>query len=367
MRETRRSADRAGRGRAHAPPDRRRHRPYRRHPGPGRAGADARRRAQGCARLRASTASSARSSAPPKPRPSRPPKRAAEKLIHVKLDDGAIVAARRNAPAPRRHRSLRRPDRRRCRRSGASRAARSLRRHPGGTSCRRPLTLAARARIEKEPNYTYVSARLLLDAHAPRGAQVPRPAAVAPHLRGNEGPLPRILPRVHRSAPPSSSWSTPSWRTTTSSVWARRCCPSATCKFDYLGLQTLYDRYFIHSNKVRFELPQAFFMRVAMGLAIERSRPRSPRHRVLQPAVVSFDFMSSTPTLFNSGTLRPQLSSCYLTTVPDDLRRHLRRDPRQRHAVASLPAAWATTGRRCAAWAPTSRAPTASPTASCRS
>jgi len=88
--------------------------------------------------------------------------------------------------------------------------------------------------------------------------------------------------------------------------------------FNYLGLQTLYDRYFIHSGKIRFELPQAFFMRVAMGLAINEV-DRETRAIEFYNLLSSFDFMSSTPTLFNSGTLRPQMSSCYLTTVPDAL------------------------------------------------
>ena len=89
-------------------------------------------------------------------------------------------------------------------------------------------------------------------------------------------------------------------------------------QFTYLGLQTLYDRYFIHSNEVRFELPQIFFMRVAMGLAV-REDDRNARAIEFYRLLSSFDYMSSTPTLFNAGTLRPQLSSCYLTTVPDDL------------------------------------------------
>lgn len=89
-------------------------------------------------------------------------------------------------------------------------------------------------------------------------------------------------------------------------------------QFTYLGLQTLYDRYFIHHHDTRFELPQAFFMRVAMGLAINEVQ-REARAIEFYKLLSSFDFMSSTPTLFNSGTLRPQLSSCYLTTVPDDL------------------------------------------------
>jgi ribonucleoside-diphosphate reductase alpha chain len=89
-------------------------------------------------------------------------------------------------------------------------------------------------------------------------------------------------------------------------------------QFKYLGLQTLYDRYFLHVEERRIELPQTFFMRVAMGLAmneIEREERAIEFYRLLS----SFDYMTSTPTLFNAGTIRPQLSSCYLTTIPDDL------------------------------------------------
>ncbi len=89
--------------------------------------------------------------------------------------------------------------------------------------------------------------------------------------------------------------------------------------FNYLGLQTLYDRYFIHHKETRFELPQAFFMRVAMGLAINETN-REEKAVEFYNLISSFDFMCSTPTLFNSGTLRPQLSSCYLSTLPDDLK-----------------------------------------------
>ncbi|MCM5678715.1 ribonucleoside-diphosphate reductase subunit alpha [Schlegelella sp. S2-27] len=89
-------------------------------------------------------------------------------------------------------------------------------------------------------------------------------------------------------------------------------------QFDYLGLQTLYDRYFLHVDSERIELPQAFFMRVAMGLALGEI-DREARAIEFYEVLSSFDFMSSTPTLFNSGTRRSQLSSCYLTTVPDDL------------------------------------------------
>ncbi|RZL00129.1 MAG: ribonucleoside-diphosphate reductase subunit alpha, partial [Rubrivivax sp.] len=88
--------------------------------------------------------------------------------------------------------------------------------------------------------------------------------------------------------------------------------------FDYLGLQTLYDRYFLHTEGQRIEMPQAFFMRVAMGLSLNEI-DREARAIEFYEVLSSFDFMSSTPTLFNAGTRRSQLSSCYLTTVPDDL------------------------------------------------
>jgi len=89
-------------------------------------------------------------------------------------------------------------------------------------------------------------------------------------------------------------------------------------QFDYLGLQTLYDRYFLHIEEARIELPQAFFMRVAMGLALNEI-DREERAIEFYEVLSTFDFMSSTPTLFNAGTRRSQLSSCYLTTVSDDL------------------------------------------------
>lgn len=89
--------------------------------------------------------------------------------------------------------------------------------------------------------------------------------------------------------------------------------------FDYLGLQTLYDRYFLHENEVRYELPQQFFMRVAMGLCLNEDNPTQRAQEAYAEALSVFNYMSSTPTLFNAGTLHPQMSSCYLTTIPDDL------------------------------------------------
>ena len=96
--------------------------------------------------------------------------------------------------------------------------------------------------------------------------------------------------------------------------------PERDMQFTYLGLQTLYDRYFIHEQDTRYELPQTFFMRVAMGLALrEPAKIREEKAISFYLLLSSFDYMSSTPTLFNAGTTRPQLSSCYLTTIPDNL------------------------------------------------
>ena len=106
-------------------------------------------------------------------------------------------------------------------------------------------------------------------------------------------------------------------------------------QFNYLGLQTLYDRYFLHINETRIEMPQAFFMRVAMGLALNEI-DREARAIEFYQLLSSFDFMSSTPTLFNSGTRRSQLSSCYLTTVSDDLD-GIRRRPGQRLDQCACP------------------------------
>jgi len=88
--------------------------------------------------------------------------------------------------------------------------------------------------------------------------------------------------------------------------------------FTYQGLQVLYDRCFLHHDEVRFELPQVMFMRVAMGLALEED-DREARAIAFYELLSSLDYMPATPTLLNAGTLRSQLSSCYLTTVPDDL------------------------------------------------
>jgi ribonucleoside-diphosphate reductase alpha chain len=179
------------------------------------------------------------------------------------------------------------------------------------------LTLSARAMIEKEPNYTYVSARLLTDAMRHEALKFLGMAESRPTFEEMKELYPDYFREyIHRAAKLELLDS----KLTTYDLdrLGKALLGDRDARFDYLGLQTLYDRYFIHSNKVRFELPQAFFMRVAMGLAINEA-DREGRAIEFYQLLSSFDFMSSTPTLFNSGTQRPQLSSCYLTTVPDDL------------------------------------------------
>jgi ribonucleoside-diphosphate reductase alpha chain len=179
------------------------------------------------------------------------------------------------------------------------------------------LTLSARAMIEKEPNYTYVSARLLTDSMRHEAMKFLGLAESRPtfeEMKGLYGEYFREY--VHKAA----KLELLDIKLTTYDLdrLGAALLPERDQHFDYLGLQTLYDRYFIHSNRVRFELPQAFFMRVAMGLAINEL-DREGRAIEFYTLLSSFDFMSSTPTLFNAGCPRPQLSSCYLTTVPDDL------------------------------------------------
>ena len=179
------------------------------------------------------------------------------------------------------------------------------------------VTLAARARIEKEPNYTYVSARLLLDGLRHEALKFLNQAETRPTFEEMKGLYPDYFRAyIHKAV--ELELLDPKLALYDLDALGKALLADRDQKFDYLGLQTLYDRYFIHSNKVRFELPQAFFMRVAMGLAINEI-DREARAIEFYQLLSSFDFMSSTPTLFNSGTLRPQLSSCYLTSVPDSL------------------------------------------------
>jgi ribonucleoside-diphosphate reductase alpha chain len=176
---------------------------------------------------------------------------------------------------------------------------------------RKSAVLSARALIEKDPAYSYVTARLLL--HTIRREVLGEEALQAEMKRRYAEYFPQFVARGIRAELLDERLANFDLKRLGAALDASR-----DLKFGYLGLQTLYDRYFLHIQGTRIELPQAFFMRVAMGLALNEI-DRETRAIEFYNVLSSFDFMSSTPTLFNSGTLRSQLSSCYLTTVSDDL------------------------------------------------
>jgi ribonucleoside-diphosphate reductase alpha chain len=171
--------------------------------------------------------------------------------------------------------------------------------------------LAARTLIERDPDYTFATARLLLHTIVKEviGEEVPSSEMGARYAD--------YFPQFIKKGVQNELLDEKMQQFDLARLGAAL-KPERDLQFDYLGLQTLYDRYFLHVRKTRIELPQAFFMRVAMGLSLNEI-DRETRAIEFYEILSSFDFMSSTPTLFNSGTLRSQLSSCYLTTVPDAL------------------------------------------------
>ncbi|WP_137971541.1 ribonucleoside-diphosphate reductase subunit alpha [Pseudomonas sp. F(2018)] len=179
------------------------------------------------------------------------------------------------------------------------------------------LVMTARTLVEREPNYSYVTARLLMDNIRAEALGFLDIASSATHHE---------MADLYAKALPAYVEKGSEFELIDAKLkeydlekLGRAINHERDQQFTYLGLQTLYDRYFIHKDGIRFELPQVFFMRVAMGLAIEEPKNREERAIEFYNLLSSFDYMASTPTLFNAGTLRPQLSSCYLTTVPDDL------------------------------------------------
>ncbi|MBI4357352.1 MAG: ribonucleoside-diphosphate reductase subunit alpha [Gammaproteobacteria bacterium] len=180
----------------------------------------------------------------------------------------------------------------------------------------RALIMSTRAWVEREPNYSYVAARLLLDEL--RQEALPfLGLASQPSQKAMNSYYPTCLVAFIRKGIELEHLD-PRLETFNLQKLGEAICGERDQQFTFLGLQTLYDRYFLHHQEIRFELPQVFFMRVAMGLALNE-REKEEKAILFYHVLSSFDFMSSTPTLFNSGTLRSQLSSCYLTTVPDDL------------------------------------------------
>lgn len=181
---------------------------------------------------------------------------------------------------------------------------------------RKALIMSARTKIEAEPNYSFVAARLLLDDLMSEGCKF-----LGLSAPDNDKEKAVVYPQafikfIHKGV--ELELLSPELKEFDLDLLAKSLKMDQDLQFTYLGLQTLYDRYFIHERDVRFELPQVFFMRVAMGLALKEPQ-KNERAIEFYNLLSSFDYMCSTPTLFNSGTLRSQLSSCFLTTVPDDL------------------------------------------------
>lgn len=178
------------------------------------------------------------------------------------------------------------------------------------------LIMSARTKIEIEPNYSFVAARLLLnDLHYEALKFLTLPMT---HTDEEKVTLyPQVFQKFIEVGIEHELLSE-ELRSFDLDRLGQALKIERDRQFTYLGLQTLYDRYFIHHRGTRFELPQIFLMRVSMGLAI-KEKDKNQRAIEFYDLLSSFDYMSSTPTLFNSGTPRPQLSSCYLTHVPDDL------------------------------------------------
>ena len=181
---------------------------------------------------------------------------------------------------------------------------------------RTSLVMTSRTLVEQEPNYTYVTARILLD-----NIRTEALTYLGMQKQATQKEMESLYPEALRNflaKGVENEILNPELLEMDVDKLGQAIISSRDNNFTYLGLQTLYDRYFIHHDEVRYELPQVFFMRVSMGLAL-RENEREERAIEFYNLLSSFDYMSSTPTLFNSGTKHSQLSSCYLTTVPDDL------------------------------------------------
>jgi ribonucleoside-diphosphate reductase alpha chain len=172
--------------------------------------------------------------------------------------------------------------------------------------------LAARQKIEKDPAYSQVAARLLLDVNFREsfGVEANDPKADSAQRIYFSNYIKKAI-ELERLSPDLLQFDL---EELASALRFER-----DLKFTYLGLQTLYDRYLIHDREVRIETPQIFWMRVAMGLSLREGKDKNKRAIEFYDVLSQFLFTSSTPTLFNSGTLHSQMSSCYLSTTMDDL------------------------------------------------
>jgi ribonucleoside-diphosphate reductase alpha chain len=179
------------------------------------------------------------------------------------------------------------------------------------------LVMAARSYVETEPQYSFAASRLLLDqirretlGRVHGETRQPSQAEMADAYAG-------YFPRYIQTGIAAGQLD-PELGTFDLERLAAAIKPERDLDFTFLGLQTLYDRYLLHLDKVRYELPQALFLRVAMGIAL-REEDRDAKAIEFYEVISSFRFMTSTPILFNAGTTRSQLSACFLTTVEDDL------------------------------------------------
>ncbi|MCO6429340.1 MAG: ribonucleoside-diphosphate reductase subunit alpha [Deltaproteobacteria bacterium] len=172
--------------------------------------------------------------------------------------------------------------------------------------------MAARSKIEKEPAYSYVASGLLLDViyREAFGIDAHNPKLEEEHRKYFKSYLSKAI-SLERLDPKLLEFDL--------DFLSQALDLKRDLNFAYLGLQTLYDRYLIHSNDIRLETPQIFWMRVAMGLSVLEGEQKNQRAVEFYNVLSQFRFVSSTPTLFNAGTMHPQLSSCYLSTVMDDL------------------------------------------------
>ena len=185
--------------------------------------------------------------------------------------------------------------------------------------------IAVRTLVEQEPNYSYVVARLLLNnlyQESLRFLDIPSPKGTNTSRYISRQKMDKLYPQVFNAfinRAVELEYLDPRLQERFDlQRLAAELKPERDLQFNYLGLQTLIDRYFIHDKSIRFEMPQIFFMRIAMGLSIAEDDPNA-RAIEFYNTLSTFLYMSSTPTLFNAGTLKPQLSSCYLSTIPDNL------------------------------------------------
>ena len=178
------------------------------------------------------------------------------------------------------------------------------------------LIMSARTLVEKEPNYSFVTARLLMDDIRTKAL-----TRLGVAEKATQFEMETLYPQAFKafiSLAIENELVSKELADFDLDQIASALIAERDTQFTYLGLQTLYDRYFIHKDDIRIELPQVFFMRIAMGLALKEEDREKCAIEFYQ-LLSSFDYMASTPTLFNSGTPKSQLSSCYLTTVPDNL------------------------------------------------